>query len=306
MNNRQTISYNMGSSTLQVLQDNQTTWDANTSVNGRVSQLEAHLINIETLNAAQEVPTEPSTINKRALRRDMATDGAFIAQGIVTYANDNSDPVLADEFDAYNYTYLHAQTAASAITRNKKVYDKANEAAIRPALIAQGYTDAIIDDYLAKWQAFKDAVPGPDAILAATTAATADLDEEVNLMEDLLDDELDPAMAVYAITAPDLYNAYKNARKKDNTGTRHVRIRAIVKEQNTGAVLPKVLATVLETGDTARSGKTGLLRLFSLDAGVYTLRFELDGYEVKTLQNVVVEPEGITDVVVELVKMPVG
>jgi len=303
MDSRQTRTVNSGNSILQLMNDNPLKWNGIPSIATRVAQIDTRTDAIDNLQQMQKALTQPITANKDAIKLNMAEKGAAIANGIATYAEDNNIVELADEYAGYNFTWLFPGRDLTAFQRNDIVSQKADS--LRAELLPLGFTDVIIDDYQTLVTSFNDILGKTDSKLAEKAAATYAIEVEIaGLKGDIA--SLKRAMGIFRITDIDFYNTFLYASKIDNTGVRHVKLRMVIKEQNTLAVLPKALATILETGDTARSGSTGKLRFFSLEAGVYTLHVELEGYEIQTVNEVVIEPEGITDRVVLLVKIPVG
>jgi hypothetical protein len=113
----------------------------------------------------------------------------------------------------------------------------------------------------------------------------------------------DHFVATLRISQHDFYTSYKSWRKIVTVGVRHISVRGLVKNSVTATPLYQVKTTVVETGGKAYSGKTGKFSLFSLKPGVYTLTFELSGYQTITLPNVSVQEGKITNLEVALVKL---
>ena len=303
MTDEQARIYNMGQSVEQIFSDYALVYAANPSLISRVATLTGHIDAADVLEQEQGSPTQPITQNKRTIRANMVKTGVALAKGIATYANDNNLPQLAAEYLLYNKTYLNATRDTSAFSRNDVVYQKANT--LRPDLLLQGFTDQMITDYGTLVSDFNGLIGAPRAKRSQKKVATTGVDAELKNMVALLNNEIDAAMGVYDLLAPDFYNAYHNARKIDNTGVRHVSLQLKIKEVVTGTVLPFALGTLLETATTARSGSTGRMQFFSLPTGVYTLKIELDGYQTQTINNVAINPTGLTRLEVALVKVPV-
>jgi len=300
MTDVQTRGYNMGTTVEQLMNDNAAFWATVIIIAQYVADLSSSLDVADALRGEQQQSTKPITGNKNTVKREMANMGDAISDGIETWSRNNSLPIQADEFARYTFSYLNSRKGADALSRNQFVYAKADS--MRIELATLGFTDVIIDDYNLKIVEFNGLLGKADAKIAERAAVTIDLGTEIENIKEIVDN-MEKSMGIFKLTNPSFFNAFMNGRKIDDTGKRHISLRVLVKEQVTGAVLPEAKGTIEETGTTAQSGLTGKMNFFSMGAGVYTLKVELEGYATSNVDNVVVEPEGITDLVVEMVKL---
>ena len=300
MTDIQTRAYNMGTTVEQLMNDNAALWTTVLIIAQYVADLSGSLDLTDALRGKQQESTIPISNNKKAVKRDMATTGDAISDGIDIWSRSNGLPEQADEYARYTFSYLNAPKDADALSRNQFVYAKADT--MRAELATLGFTDAIIDGYNVSITTFNGLLGKVDAKIAERSGVTSDLASEVENIKDSVDN-IEKSMGVFKLTNPTFFNTFMNARKIDDTGKRHVSLRILIKEQVTGAVLPNATGTIEETGKVAQSGFTGKMNFFSMGAGVYTLKVELEGYATSNVDNIVINPEGITDLVVAMVKL---
>ena len=301
MTDDQTQEYNRGESVVELLDNNATVWSGIPVIATRKGTIEDIQDDITLLANKQNQSTKSISDTKRQRRETMAERGAGIAQGIVSWLEDTEQTELISEYDFKKYQ-LKAQTAVNAKNRNEKVFAKAD--AERANLLPYGFTDTIIDAYGNMITAFVEIMGAADAKIAEKSSATAGLEVRVDDLHEEIE-KLRTNVGIFRITNIGFYKAFLDAFKIDNTGVRHVKLRGTVKDAATGTVLPKALLKLIPAAGeakTAKSGTTGKFRYFSLATGVYTLECTLPGYQLKSIADVAINPDGITEVLVEMVR----
>jgi hypothetical protein len=93
--------------------------------------------------------------------------------------------------------------------------------AIHEELIDYGVTAAILTEFEAKKESFKDVIVSPRSARVIKKAARVRLRELIKATDDLLKNRLDPMMVQFKTTHPDFYREYFNARIILDIGSRH-------------------------------------------------------------------------------------
>ncbi|HVN48033.1 MAG TPA: hypothetical protein VMU30_04345 [Bacteroidota bacterium] len=110
--------------------------------------------------------------------------------------------------------------------RDTALPDKAEEIAKladanMPALAAANITADTITALRAKAAAYLDAIGARESSMGKRKGARTSMEEDFDEMDEILDEELDPAMELVRTSNPEFYNAYYALRPVKNTGVRH-------------------------------------------------------------------------------------
>ena len=302
MEDKQTSKLNMGAAVVSGLLEPES--DAIISINpmavAKRDQLEQNIKVIEDADEQQQsTGSGGEAISKEEAKHNMADQADIIAQALCGYALDKNDNVLYEQMNYHAPAIFKMKdTDSAAFCVNVITAANANLAALAPYNI----TPAMVSDLKTAVTTFGNADSAPRTAQGAHHTATQNISLGiVEMLKTLL--WWDHFVATLRISQHDFYTSYKSWRKTVTTGVRHVSVRGLVKNSVTATPLYQVKTTVVETGGKVFSGKTGKFRLFSLKPGVYTLTFELTGYQTVTIPNVSVQEGKITDLAVALVKL---
>ncbi len=302
MKDTQTRKLNMGVAVLEGLND--TDSDAIISGNpnavAKRTLLETNLSDIEKADEAQQATSSGGeAITKQEAKHNMADQADVIAQALCSFALDNNNHTLYGQMNKHAPA-IESMKDVDAASFAHLVLQNGNDNST--PLLGYNVTALMLTGFATAIQTFEGADAAPRNAQGQHHTATTNVSVGITAMMTTLK-WWDHFMATYRVTQHDFYTNYLTWRKVLDIGVRHISVRGLIIDSITSTPLYTVKATVVETGAVTKSGKTGKFRFLSLKPGVYTLTFELKGYQTLTIPNVSIIEGKITELPVSLVKL---
>jgi len=295
MEDTQTRKLNMGLTTVSGL--NSDNFDPIVSGNAlattKRTELEQIIEDIEAADVIQQATSSGGeSLTKEEFKHILSEQAEIIAQGLCGYALEHNNHIL---YQQMNYHAAHIFKLKDTECKDfcSLVLQNAN---IDPAgLLPYNVTALMLAAFPGHIQDFETAENAPQTAQGLHHTATQNVAAGLTEMMKILL-WFDHWVATFRYTNHDFYSAYHSWRRVLNTGVRHVSVRGLVKSSVGDLLLPKVKVSVLETGSIAHTGQKGKFNIMSLETGVFTLMFELPGYQKITLPIITVTKGTITEV----------
>jgi hypothetical protein len=266
-----------------------------------VNRLVAGIELIQALHQVQTLDTKGITINKNTIASNLRTSVGKVSKAVVAYAIFKKDKKLENKVD---FKGSELDGWENALISNAAIlYDIALP--LKDQLVNLQITEADIEAVNANRLQFLGVMYEPRFATGQKKAATQSIRRKFREMDSLLHTEIDPAMRIFETSEPDFFDQYRNARIIVDRGGRKTKnnttvIEGTVRHFETLALLIGTRATVVETGETVVVGADARYHLTVPEGGVYSLRFELDGFQPYLEDNIVIETGHIITIDVEL------
>ena len=150
-----------------------------------------------------------ATADKRRCRESMCDAALVIAGAVRAYAIDNDNLELAGKVDFSLTTLLGGRDRAGA-EKCQTIHQLASEKVGN--LSEHGVTPAKLKSLQTKIDAYRACLQRPRQIIAESKTATAQLEAEIEVADQLLTDSLDRLVLQCKDSEPEFYNNYTNAR----------------------------------------------------------------------------------------------
>lgn len=172
---------------------------------------------IKNTREAQETSTKGFAKQKNVFKTTLLKQAELILHTLKAYANIQGMIHLSEEV---NYTPSTLKQAADTVLRDicQLLHTKATEHL--EALKAYQLTQKQLDDLQKAIQDYAQSIPEPRTGLATKKSVTYSLTELFDKTDSLLKDKIDKLLEITKATDTLTYNAYRNARKMVNLGTR--------------------------------------------------------------------------------------
>lgn len=177
-------------------------------------------ISIEQLEVMKGLAVE-----KKQLKRQLATSAAIVARVVTSYAMDLEDYVLVGEVD-YSETELYKYRDEIIHAHCQIIFNRAQ--AHDTAMLDYGISTEILTDLQAAITEFEEKSAAPTLARAAKKVATQRLKEEIKATMELLKLRLDNNMSIFRLTDPHFYKLYKSSRKIRKSGGRKKKVAEVV------------------------------------------------------------------------------
>ena len=178
-------------------------------------QLLAQLLETEQI---RNLPTNGITADKLADRTNLCKLAANIAGFIYAYASVTRNETLRAEV-SYSHTKFLQMREDQLIATSQNIHTIATEK--KSELKDYGITDPKLTDLQTSIDAFKDSMSKPRVAKGQKTTLTANIDEILAQIDEVLINQMDLLIQNYEETHPDFTNRYREARKiKDPATTR--------------------------------------------------------------------------------------
>jgi len=192
------------------LTENQTVWQAVPAFVNAENAFRAEVDGIQSLAQAQDQPSAGVTADKQRLRGEMAEAAMPVVGALKTLAAVTSDGDLAAQAGLTRSDFVYGRDTQAA-DRADIVHDLA---AARAADLADyGIAQAQIDSLRTVIDAYRDVLTRPREVIAATAAATAQLDEAFARADAVLTGQLDNLVELFRQSQAAFYLGYQNARQ---------------------------------------------------------------------------------------------
>jgi len=236
--------------------------------------------------------------DKNALKLTMAQKAIVVCGPLKVFARKTNNAVLLAEVD-FEFSDLTQCKDTDAEDRCRIIHNRANANAL--ALAPSGITPLLIAAILTAADAFHASIGKPQAAKGVTTAATQDLDTAFEELDAILTN-LDDLMNFYRFTQATFFEGYQTARKRIDTGVRHISAQVHLIDKITKANLDSGSLDVQPIGLTKKAGSKSTVRLFDLETGIGT--FDLIAhsphYKDATVSDIVIAEGQITRLEIEM------
>ncbi|PKO95676.1 MAG: hypothetical protein CVU14_11370 [Bacteroidetes bacterium HGW-Bacteroidetes-9] len=248
---------------------------------GYVDSAQDTLARIGSTQEAQLSSSEGYTQTKEAIQQQVIGSMLDIIRRAKAFAFVTNDLILKQ---AVNYTYnkLNKLPQDSLIDVCNKIVSDCKP---KVDLMADyGLTPAMLEAIEPELAAYAAALPGTKQVIASRKTATAEL--KVLFAEvDHTFKRIDALMDIISAADPLFYQEYKNLRviddlrrKSSSNGVKTTGIAGVVSNLETGLKQAGVLVSVVGTNFSTLTDAEGNYTLSLKEAGVYSLKAELKGY----------------------------
>lgn len=297
MKRRELNQYNMGKAVAAILDKQSSVWSANSLAVAKRGLLGSALERVENGASTQQANSAGGAREWKVKgKRHLANLADVVSSGVRVYAIDMGDHTVAAEFRRRAAAiYKMKDVDCLALCGLLRKYVSANLTPLADYNI-DGNLLGKLDGAIAAFKAMQNApaMAGVKVELA-TKEVKAGLQDMLKVLR-----WWDSFIGTLRLAQPDLYGTYRWSRRTHKAGVRHISVRGVVRAEGTETLLFKVKVTVVESPHKGKSGKSGRFAVHSLEPGVYTLVFELKGYETVRVENVGVEAGKIREVNVRM------
>lgn len=266
---------------------------------GYVTALQATLAEMSNLEQAQLASSKGLTQTKASLKEQAVTLLLDIINRAKAYSIVTENLILKD---AVNYTYSQLinlpQDSFLSVANKVITICAGNVTEMTPYGLTQPMLDSVpsmLDEYAAT-------LPGTKRIIAARKTATGELAASYAEADDQLK-KIDAMMEIISASDPAFYKEYKNLRvivdlkgKAKANGNGSMGITGTASSLETGLNQPGVTVSVVGTNLSALTDAEGNYTLPITEAGSYSLKAVLAGYNDYTEDDIEVLPGELTEV----------
>ncbi len=176
---------------------------------------------------------------------------------------------------------------------------------IRAQLTELNITESQIEAVSTNRLLFMGVMHEPRFATGQKKAATQSIRRVFRDMDSILRNELDPAMRIFKTANPDFFDQYTNGRIIVDLGCRKTHnnttvIEGYLRHFETLDLLPGGRANVVETGETVVVGADAKFHFTLPEGGIYSLRFELDGFQTYIEDSISIQTGQIITLDIEL------
>jgi hypothetical protein len=214
MNDTQEDKRSMYLAVLEVLEANQTIWSIIPAFATAESNFRVSVGDIQGL-VQQQLPSTGVTADKQRLRAEMADAAMPIVGALKALAAVTQNGDLAAQVDLTRSDFVYGRDTIAA-DNGDAIYALASTHSTDLANygIDSSHQTAIYD----ATQAYREALTRPREVIAASAAATEQLDAAFDTADDLLKNQLDNLAEIFRTSQPAFYLQYQNAREIVDSG----------------------------------------------------------------------------------------
>lgn len=266
-----------------------------------VDRFAANIELIYALHQVQLLDNRGITINKNTIAGNLRTSVTTVQNAVVAHAIFTKDKKLEKKVD---FKAPELKGWENVLIANAAILYKIADP-LKAQLVELKITEADIEAVNTNRLLFMGVMHEPRFATGQKKAATQSIRRKFREMDSILRNELDPAMRIFQTANADFFDQYRNARIIVDRGGRKTKnnttvIEGIIRHFETLELLPGGRATVVETGQTVVAGADAKFHFNVPSGGVYTLRFELDGFQTYTEDNISIETGQIVTLDIEL------
>jgi len=203
---------------LSLLKQNETIWNASEPLVTAINELEGLIAQIEAIQQLTGEDNSGLSTTKK-LQKDALVKRAFeLASILFAMATRNKDQVLLAKVDFPISELQHLRDGELA-SKCKNILDLGR--ANLPQISGYGTSEEklnMLDEQIVQ---YKISLPARRISVSELKAANQKLKEMLKQATDLVTDQIDRMLLQFESGMPDFYNAYLNARKVVDYGTRH-------------------------------------------------------------------------------------
>lgn len=263
---------------------------------------QGNITQIQTQRDIQEGDKTGVAVNKQQLKTSLVTLSVDMSNKLVAFAKNTNNAALEAEVK-FNGSSLDRTADTILKDRAQLLYNRAN--ANVSTLATYGITATTQTAYLAAINAYQASITKPRLTLNDRKQATAIIEANFKQADDTLE-KLDSIMSIVALTQPNPYAGYQNARKVIELGGNTLSVKGQITDADKNGI-GKVKVTILPANGTAtalaksskevkpvaqkQSTTKGGFQLKGLKDGSYTATFSKPGHVSQTVSFDVVGGE---------------
>jgi len=266
-----------------------------------IQRFKANIELIYALHQVQILDNTGITINKNSIADTLRSNMTTVRDAVVAHAIFTKNKKMETKVD---FKANELKGWENVLLANAAIlYDIAHP--LREQLTGLNITEADIEAVNTTRLQFLGVMHEPRFATGQKKAATQSIRRVFREMDSILRNELDPAMRIFKNTNPDFFDQYTNGRIIVDLGGRKTRnnttvIEGYLRHFETLDLLPGGRATIIETGQTVVVGADAKFHFTVPSGGVYSLRFELDGFQTYTEDSISIETGQIITLDIEL------
>lgn len=266
---------------------------------GYVTALQSTLTAMSAIEQAQLASSKGHTQTKESLKQQVIKLLLDIIRRAKAYSIVSDNLVLKD---AVNYTssQLDILPQDSLLSVGNKLVTTCTEHITE--MTGYGLTQQMLDSVQPLLDEYAAALPGTKRIIAARKTATGELAASYAEADDQLK-KIDAMMEIISASDPAFYKEYKNLRvivdlkgKAKANGNGSMGITGTASSLETGLNQPGVKVSVVGTNQSVLTDAEGNYTLPITEAGSYSLKAVLAGYNNYTEDDIEVLPGELTEV----------
>ncbi|MBP9151016.1 MAG: carboxypeptidase regulatory-like domain-containing protein [Flavobacteriales bacterium] len=300
MNDHATQVLNATAAGQEVMAENDNLWTGKTAVENKMAAMEVKVGQIELIDDQINNGGGASTLKKLA-KENAAVKALRIAKPLAIFAKDTNDLELFAEID-FEWADLRYGKDQDSIDRWRLVHE--HSLPLDATLIADGYIETgWVGALLLAITDFETQRGKPVAKRANVKGLNQQLNLRIKELVEIKTDLVD-LLVQFKESNPEFYTAVKSAFEIDMTGVRHLALRIRFTDEATGVRLPKVTATIVETGLTKTSSSKGVIEFTrqELAQGNYVLQSSLNNYDLSEIPNIGINHAELVTLEIEMVK----
>jgi hypothetical protein len=266
-----------------------------------LARFTANIDLIQALHQIQILDNKGITINKNTIAANLKSNMTTVRDAVVAHAVFTKDKKLENKVD-FKASELNGWEKV-LISNAAILYGIAHP--LRAQLTELMITEADIEAVNTNRLLFLGVMYEPRFATGQKKAATQSIRRVFREMDSILRNELDPAMRIFKTAHPDFFDQYTNGRIIVDLGGRKTKnsttvIEGFLRHFETLDLLAGGRATVVETGQTVVVGADAKFHFTVPAGGVYSLRFELDGFQTYLEDSISIETGQIITLDIEL------
>lgn len=306
MNARQNSRYNMAAALISTCDAHEEDWADFDPFADAYADFKAAFPALTAAIGLQQGGTEGGTTSKKTRRTAVSTDMRILVPALQLHGRLNGDTRMVAESATTERMHLNA-SAPAYHSHAMRVLEMAQAVNLQPTddkLAAYGAPKTFLTALGLKIADFGKAIGEPRHQKSESKRGTKDLDTAFDVLDEILEERMDPAAAVLgATTAPAFYDEYVSSRELVDPGYNVRELTVNIYDVQTNEPLTGVACTILPGPIQKLTGAGGSFYIDDLDGGVSRLEMSKPGYITKTVDFTIVDGQAT---VVEEKLVPVG
>ena len=266
---------------LLTLNSNSSTWSGNSIISAVVTAAQLKVAAINSSQIGQINNSKAFTTNKENLRNNVVALALLHADAGRSYATSTSNTILQQELKITKSKLLYL-TDGQLGPYCQNIYNFVNP--LVSSLASYGVTAATLAALQSAINVFLASVGKPHSIRSGAKAYTIGIEQQINTLNTLLKEQLDPLLTQYKVSYAIFYNQYLTDRKLPHTGHRTtVTILGQIDAASGGQPIKNAHVTIATVKPRKKVTKVdGLYKFARLKPGTYVITSVANGYVTQT------------------------
>ena len=185
------------------------TWRTLKAFSDQYAKFVEHFGNLETYSRNQGQRRTGVAQDKKQAREEMVDATIDAAASVIAWASTNKNHELTAKVNFSRSTLLTVRDV-ECLAHCKTVHDAAEENL--EALADYGVTEADLEALQGKIDGFDAVITKPREVISKKSTITAQVREEIDLIDEILNDRLDKLVVKFRVSNPEFVRDYQNAR----------------------------------------------------------------------------------------------